>query len=794
MRTQNRTQAAAAHSSPTDGAAAASALAIPIEIVLPIQGMTCASCVNRIERFLNGTEGVLAANVNLATERATVRVDPTLAGRSELVRAVTAAGYEVRPEPAGASGATARGSGSRMDAAASTSSLAAAADAEAAQRARDQRRLAIQAIVAIGLAVMIMVLMFGSFGLAIEDVNRLVLWPATFVEFWAGGRFLRAAWKAARHGDATMDTLVAVGTLAAWGYSAAITTWPQIVTSAGRDPATYFDSAALIVGLILTGRWLEARAKGRAVGAIRALIGLEARTARLVSPGGADRAIELAAVQPGDLLRVRPGDTIPTDGLVVEGASAVDEAMLTGESLPVGKAAGDEVIGATINTSGSFVMRATRVGTETVLARIVKLVEEAQGSKAPIQRLADRVAAVFVPAVMVVAALTFAVWLLIGPQPSFTHALLAGIAVLIVACPCAMGLATPTAIMVGTGRGAGAGILIRGGEALEGAGRIDTVVLDKTGTLTEGRPSVHALRPAEGWLRTDVLRLAGAAEVQSEHPLAAAIVAAAVAELAPFLPSASAFESEAGGGIRAVVDGRAIVVGSRRRLEQAGADPTALEPMAEAAAREGRTPVFVAVDGRLAGLVEIADPIRPGAAEAVARLAEQGLETWLVSGDRRATAEAVASRLGIPPERVLADVLPGGKVDRVRALQARGRQVAMVGDGVNDAPALAQADLGIAIGSGADVAMEAADVTLVGGDPRLVPAAVGLARSTLRTIRQNLFWAFAYNIVLIPIAMGALYPFFGLTLDPALAAAAMAFSSVSVVGNSLRLRSVPVQV
>ncbi|TAM73632.1 MAG: copper-translocating P-type ATPase [Chloroflexota bacterium] len=793
MRTQNRTQAPAALSGPSAGVASASPRAVPIEIVLPIEGMTCASCVNRIERFLNGTEGVLAANVNLATERARVRVDPTIAGRSELVRAVTAAGYDVRPEPVAAWGATARGGGSRTDAAASTSALAATADADAVQRSREQRWLALQAIVAIGLAVAIMVLMFGSFGLAMEDVNRLVLWPATFVEFWAGGRFLRAAWKAARHGDATMDTLVAVGTLAAWGYSAAITTWPQLVTVAGRAPATYFDSAALIVGLILAGRWLEAQAKGRAVGAIRALIGLQARTARLVGSDDADRDIDVAAVQPGDLLRVRPGDIVPTDGLVVRGASAVDEAMLTGESVPVAKAAGDEVIGATLNTTGSFVMRATRVGSETVLARIVSLVEQAQGSKAPIQRLADRVAAVFVPAVMVVAAATFIVWLLIGPQPPFSHALLAGIAVLIVACPCAMGLATPTAIMVGTGRGAEAGILIRGGEALERAGRIDTVLLDKTGTVTEGRPSVVAITPAEGWTETDVLRLAGAAEAGSEHPLAAAIIAAATVA-GPGLPRATEFDSQAGGGVTAVVEGRAVVVGGRRLLEQAGVDPTALEPLADASAREGRTPVFVAVDGKLAGLAEIADPLRPGAHEAVARLAGQGLETWLISGDRRATAESVAARLGIPPERVLAEVLPDGKRDQVRTLQARGRRVAMVGDGVNDAPALAQADLGIAIGSGADVALEVADVTLVGGDPRLVPAAVGLARCTLRTVRQNLFWAFAYNIVLIPVAMGVLYPWFGLTLDPALAAAAMAFSSVSVVGNSLRLRSVTVQV
>jgi P-type Cu+ transporter len=770
-----------ADTKPTKAAGAAPTLdtgpvPTPIEIVLPIEGMTCASCVNRIERFLSGTEGVVSANVNLATERATVRMDPSRVGRTELVRAVEAAGYDVRREAAPA------GTDDGAD------SLAMAAAAEDAERTREARELAVQAVVAVGAAFAFMALMFGPLQLAVLDADRLILWPATAVEFWAGGRFLRAAWKAARHGDATMDTLVAVGTLAAWGYSAVITTWPQLVTVTGREPVTYFDSAALIVGLILTGRWLEARAKGRAAGAVRALVGLQARTARRLEESG-EQDVPLSAVQPGDRLRVRPGEKVPTDGVVLEGSSAVDEAMLTGEALPVAKQPGDEVIGATLNTNGSFVMRATRVGADTVLAGIVRLVQEAQGSKAPIQRLADRVASVFVPVVMLVAAITFVAWLAIGPQPTFNHALIAAIAVLVVACPCAMGLATPTAIMVGTGRGAETGILIRGGEALETAGGIDTLVLDKTGTLTEGRPAVAAVRIVPGGELTDqqVLRLAGAAESSSEHPLGAAIVTAARAA-ASELPPVGAFRSQAGEGIVAQVEGRGVVIGSRRALEREGVDAGPLEAAAEAAATAGRTPVLLAVDGAATAVIEVADPVRAGAAEAVQRLHEQGLEVWMVTGDRRGTAEAVAAEVGIPTTHLLAEVLPGGKADRIRALQADGRKVAMVGDGVNDAPALAQADLGIAIGSGADVALEAADVTLVGGDPRLVPTAVSLSRATLRTIRQNLFWAFGYNVILIPVAMGILYPFFGLTLDPALAAAAMAFSSVSVVGNSLRLR------
>ena len=755
----------------------------PIEIVLPIEGMTCASCVNRIERFLNKTPGVELANVNLATEKATVLVDASLAGRDELVRAVEAAGYEVRAEAAGS-----------QDAGTATS-LEAEMTVEDLERERAQRETLRMALVAIGASIVFMVLMFTpQTVVAMTDINKLIMWPATFIQFWAGGRFYRAAWRAGRHGGATMDTLVAVGTSAAWGYSVFVTMWPEVIHSAGLHPETYFDSATIILGLILLGKWLEARAKGRTTGAIRRLVGLQATTARRIR-GDVEEDVELALVVPGDLLRVRPGDKVPVDGVVVDGLSAVDESMLTGEPMPATKAQGDEVIGATINTTGSFVMRATRVGRDTALARIVELVQRAQGSKAPIQRLADRISEVFVPAVLVTAAATFVVWFVFGPEPRFTLALTAFIGVVIIACPCAMGLATPTAIMVGTGKGAEAGILVRGGEALEAAGRIDTVVMDKTGTLTLGRPAVTLVVPVPGVDEARVLDLAAALETGSEHPLGEAIVRRA-RETELGFAKVSGFEAIVGRGVRGVVDGAEVLVGSRRMLEERGVDPAALAallPQADAIAGDGGTVVFVAADGAALGLIAVTDPVKAESAEAVRDLRAAGLDVWLLTGDARATAEAVARRVGIAPDHVIAEVLPGDKDAVIERLQAEGHRVAMVGDGINDAPALARADLGVAIGTGADVAIEASDITLVGGDPRLVGSAIALSRATIRVIRQNLFWAFAYNVLLIPIAMGILYPAFGITLNPALAAAAMALSSVSVVTNSLRLRAVDVR-
>jgi Cu+-exporting ATPase len=736
--------------------------------------MTCASCVNRIERFLKKTPGVAEAAVNLATEAATIRYLPELAGRAELAAAIEAAGYSLKPTPSGSESAATR-------------SLREAADADAATRAAHAQRILREAVVSLAVAVVIMVAMFWpQTRVPMETINWLALVPATIIQFWAGRRFYTAAWRAARHGGMTMDTLVAVGTTAAWAYSVFVTLFPDVIHEAGLHPETYFDSSTIIIGLILLGRWLEARAKSRATGAIRRLIGLQAASARVVR-GDDEAQIPVEDVQPGDLLRVRPGERVPVDGILTQGGSAIDESMLTGEAMPVAKGPGDEVIGATMNTTGSFVFRATRVGADTALARIVALVEHAQGSKAPIQRLADRISETFVPAVLVIAAFTFVAWFGFGAEPRLTLALTAFIGVVIVACPCAMGLATPTAIMAGTGRGAEAGILFRGGEALETAHKVSAVVFDKTGTLTLGRPEVVAIDVAHGVEQSVVLDLAASLERGSEHPLGAAIVTRARIDELGFRPS-EAFEAVAGHGVVGTVDGREVVVGSARLLADRGIATDALAGAAAAAADAGRTIAFVAIDGSVAGVLAIADPVKAEAATAVRQLADEGIEVWLVTGDARATAEAVAVRVGISPERVRAEVLPGDKAAIVEDLQAGGRIVAMVGDGINDAPALARADIGIAIGTGADVAIEAAGVTLVGGDPRGVASAIDLSRATMSIVRENLFWAFAYNVLLIPVAMGALVPI-GVTLNPALAAGAMALSSVAVVTNSLRLRS-----
>ncbi|HEY7936689.1 MAG TPA: heavy metal translocating P-type ATPase [Candidatus Limnocylindrales bacterium] len=750
--------------------------ATPIEIVLPVVGMTCASCVNRIDRFLRKTDGVIEVNVNLATEKATVRFDPVIVGRPELVRAVDAAGYEVRPETG--LGHTAQ-------------SLEAELTAEDAERLAEQRTLLVQSVGAIAVAVAIMAVMFWpQTSVPLETLNWLVLVPATFIQAWGGRRFYSAAWRAARHGSATMDTLVAIGTSAAWAYSVFATVFPGVVHAAGLAPETYFDSATIIIGLILLGRWLEARAKGRTTDAIRRLVGLQAKSAHRIVAGAPDEDVPLEAVEPGDLLRVRAGETIPVDGILVEGSSSVDASMLTGEAMPVGVAPGAEVIGATRNTTGSFVFRATRVGRDTALARIVELVQRAQGSKAPIERITDRVIEVFVPAVLVVAAATFVAWLVGGPEPRLTFALTAFISVVVIACPCAMGLATPTAIIVGTGRAAEAGILFRNAEALEQAGRVEVVVFDKTGTLTAGKPTVVDIASAAGGDGSTLLDLAASAERGSEHPIGRAIVARGHLDELGFRP-VSGFASLAGHGVEADVDGRRVLVGSARLLADRAiapsADPSLIEAIATAGGA-GRTLVFVAIDGVAAGILVIADPIRPESPEAVATLTAAGIEVWLVSGDQAATVAALAQAVGIPAVRTRAEIQPAGKAAIIAELQAGQRVVAMVGDGINDAPALAQADIGIAIGTGAEIAVEASDLTLVGGDPRGVLRALGLSRQTIRVIRQNLFWAFAYNVVLIPVAMGALFPGFGILLNPAIAAGAMAVSSVSVVTNSLRLR------
>jgi Cu+-exporting ATPase len=748
------------------------------EAVLPIEGMTCASCVRRVEKGLAKVPGVTAANVNLATERATVAYDPVVANLATLRTAVERAGYRVGEVSAAESAPTAQPPATR------SAAPETAVDPRERERDRELADLKRNWMVSLVIGLVMMAEMYLPLGWDMAVVAPLLLIQATLVQVWAGGVFYRTAWAAARHGATNMSTLVAVGTSAAYGYSAFVTLWPQLAARWGFPFHLYYEVAVIVIALILLGRWLEARAKKQTGAAIKALIGLQAKTARVIR-NGIEQDIPVEQVIVGDLVRVRPGEKVPVDGVVTEGRSALDESMLTGESLPVDKEPGDTVIGATLNKTGSFIFRATKVGRDTTLAQIVRLVEQAQGSKAPMQRLADTISSYFVPIVLVLAALTFAAWFVFGPSPVF--ALTATIAVLIIACPCALGLATPTAIMVGTGKAAEYGILVRGGEALEMTRKIDTIVLDKTGTLTRGKPAVTAVVTTDGLTEREILRLAAAAEVGSEHPLGEAIVLRA-RELGVDLPAVAAFRSVTGKGIEAEIEGRTVTIGNRALMAQTGIGLDGLESPAEELARTGATPIYVTVDGRPAGLIAVADTLKPESREAVAELAALGLEVWMLTGDNRATADAIARDVGIAPEHVLAEVLPEEKAAKVTALQAQGKTVAMVGDGINDAPALAQADLGIAIGTGTDVAIAASDITLIGGDLRTIVTAIALSRKTVGTIKQGLFWAFGYNVVLIPVAMGLLWPVFGIVLNPVLAAAAMAMSSVSVVTNALRLR------
>jgi P-type Cu+ transporter len=744
-----------------------------------VEGMTCASCVRRIEKRLIRVPGVESAEVNLATEQAHVVYDPATVDVPALTSAVEQAGYRVRARPATRDAPTPPLAGEI-----GTTPLAEPVDAHTLARQREIADLRTKALVSFGVGLVMMALMYLPFGIDMALLAPVLLIAATVVQFWAGRTFYAAAWAAGRHGSTNMNTLVAVGTSVAYGYSAFVTLWPSLAARWGFPPQLYFETSVLIVALLVMGRWLEARARGQTSAAITALMGLKARTARVIR-NGVEEDIAVTAVQVGDLIRVRPGEQAPVDGAVVEGRSALDESMLTGESLPVEKGPGDRIIGATLNTSGSFIFRAEKVGKDTALAQIVRLVEAGQGSKAPIQRLADTIAASFVPAILLLAVLTFAGWVLIGPAPKLTMALQAAIAVLIIACPCALGLATPTAIMVGTGKAAELGVLIRGGEALEQARNVTTVVLDKTGTLTRGKPAVTQVLPANGLTADALLRLAAAAEVGSEHPLGQAIVARA-RELGLVLPAAEGFQAVAGRGIRARVEGQDLLLGNRAMLREAGIALNGRPASTWSLADSGETPLFLALDGQVAGVVAVADTLKPAAAAAVAELRALGLEVWLLTGDNQATAEAIARQVGI--DHILAEVLPGQKAAQIAALQRQGQTVAMVGDGVNDAPALARADLGIAIGTGADVAMAASDITLIGGDLRGIVTAIALSRQTVGVIKQGLFWAFAYNVLLIPVAMGLLYPVFQVLLSPMLAAAAMAMSSLSVVTNALRLR------
>jgi Cu+-exporting ATPase len=730
---------------------------------LPVKGMHCAACVGKVERALKAVPGVSDATVNLATESARVELGPESAVLSQLRAAVAAAGYAI-PEEIAVTPET--------------------RERQQADRAREIARLQMKLVVG---AVLALPVLLGSMSEAFPWTpgwlrDPRVLWLLTTpVQFWVGGQFHSAFLRELRHRAVSMNTLVSIGTNAAYFFSVAVTLWPHALMAAGAMP--YFEASALLMTFLVLGRWLEARARGGTSEAIRRLVALQPRTARLAEPGG-ERDVPIGEVVPGDLLRVRPGERVAVDGEVVEGASSVDESMLTGESLPVEKGPGAPVIGGSINRTGTFTFRASRVGRDTVLARIVRLVEDAQGSKAPIQRLADQVASVFVPVVLGISALTFGAWMLWGPAPAFFHALTNAVGVLVIACPCALGLATPTAVMVATGRGAELGVLIRSAEVLEMLHRTGAVVLDKTGTLTAGRPAVTDVVPAAGVDPDSVLALAAAVEQGSEHPLGEAIVTAAKARgLA--LPPIHEFRAAPGQGVEALVGQGRVLLGNRRLMESRGIELGPLEEDARRLARGGKSVVYAVVAGRPHGVIAVADVLRPEAPAAVTALRGLGLEVIMLTGDARSTAEAIARQAGI--DRVQAEVLPEQKATEVKRLQAGGRLVAMVGDGINDAPALAQADVGLAMSSGTDVAIEAADVTLMRDDLRGVIAAVEHSRRTMRIVKENLGWAFGYNLVLVPVAAGMLYPIWGIQLSPILAGLAMALSSVSVVANSLRL-------
>ncbi|MCC6970032.1 MAG: copper-translocating P-type ATPase [Phycisphaerales bacterium] len=771
---------------------------------LPLEGMTCAACAARIEKRLAKQPGVASASVNYATKVATVKFDPGAIDARALAKVVDDLGYSASvPEAIPAKHAaplTPSGSSAASHAAPpqpatphdqSHATFANPADAET-------RRLFANLLVgaALALPVFIIAMSHGKLeafvGPPLSEWSHWVqLALTTPVLFWCGRRFFRAAWKGLRHFSFNMDTLVALGTGSAYIYSLAATIRPGFFAAGTHaDPShrgvpVYFEAAAVIVVLILLGRFLESRATSRTGAAIARLVALQPRTARVLIDGReVDVAIE--SVRVGDVVLVRPGEKIPVDASVQSGRSSVDESMLTGESMPVEKSEGASVFAATMNATGSLRLIAAKVGADTVLQQIVRLVREAQGSKAPIARLADRVSSYFVPIVLGLALVTFITWWLVSPiDTRLSMSLTAAMSVLIIACPCALGLATPSAIMVGTGRGAEMGILIKGGEALETAHKLSAVVLDKTGTITEGKPTLSDLVAAPGADEHELLRLAASAERHSEHPLAGAIVSAAASRSIP-LAEPTAFNAIVGRGVEAIVEGRGVLIGSPSLLQSRGV-PISLLPRAAELAGRGRTTLHVAIDGAEAGLLAVADRVKPTSKQAVDRLRAMGLKIVMLTGDNRATALAIATEIGV--DDVHAEVLPADKAEHVAALQRQGHVVAMVGDGINDAPALARADIGLAIGTGTDVAIEAADITLMRGDLRAVPDAIALSRATMRTIRRNLFWAFAYNVVGIPIAAGVLFPLTGWLLSPIIASAAMAMSSVSVVASSLRLRT-----
>ena len=770
-----------------------------VKISIPVSGMTCAACQARVQRTLEKTPGVDQAAVNPMTHTATVSFDPAVSNPNALVERIRATGYGAELPAADRSAVEEQG----------------ALDRRHEQEFRSLRGKAAVSLALGVLAMLVSMPLMGAhahggasqvsdpflrgamrvidpvliriapwlYSISFSVLAYLLLVTTLFVMVWAGRHFYTRAWSAARHGSADMNTLIALGTGAAFLFSVFATIAPGFFLSRGVVPDVYYEAVIIIIALILVGNALEARAKHETSNALRGLIDLQPTTARVVR-GDSQIDVPLEGVRTGDIIVVRPGERVPVDGVVTWGSTWIDESMLTGEPIPVAKSVGDRVVGATVNRLGAFQYSATTVGADSVLNQIVRLMRDAQGSRAPIQRLADRISAVFVPTVIVLAVITFVVWWLVAPEPAFMRAFAAGISVLIIACPCAMGLAVPTAVMVASGRGAAFGILLKGGEALERAAAVDTVMLDKTGTITEGRPSVARVFALPQHSEEDILRLAASAERVSEHPLAEAVVNAAHSRGLELVKIRN-FESVTGAGVSAIANGMEVLVGNRRLLSDAGIDPTPLAA-ARAAASDDQTAVYVALNRTAAGLILIGDPLKTTAAPAIAELKRMGLAVVLVTGNEERTAHAIANRAGMSD--VIAGVLPAGKVDAIRQRQNAGAVVAMVGDGINDAPALAQADVGMAIGTGTDVAIEAADLTLMRNDLAAIPQSIALARRSMRVMKQNLFWAFIYNVIGIPVAAGVLYPFTGLLLSPILASAAMALSSVSVVSNSLRLR------
>jgi Cu+-exporting ATPase len=754
------------------------------EIALPIVGMTCASCVNRIDRFLRKADGVSEVSVNLATESATIRYLPELTGAAELAQVISNAGYEV---PAAALDLAGRANEGEREAAREAMELTRVAARERVKRAL--LRDGIGATV-FGFAAMAIMLQ-PWFLISMERINWILIVPTTIVQFGVGWRFHSRALLALRHGSLTMETLVSLGTTSAWGWSVVITLFHDQLMRIGVPAHATWDAAALILGFVALGRWLEAQAKDASTSAVRSLLALRPESAELLTRASdpAGKSVPRTSVIAGDLLLVRPGGRVPVDGVIISGRAAIDESLLTGESAPVERGEGDRVVAGALLTDVSLVMRATAVGEGTTLARIVAAVEKAQASKPAIARLADRISEIFVPTIILISILTFVGWYLFGAEPKLVRAVATAIAVLVVACPCAMGLATPTAVIVGMGRGAEAGILVRDAALLESAGKMKAILWDKTGTLTTGSLQLAALRPhPNGPFANDpdaLLRAVAAAEARSEHPLARGVVAAATARSVA-LPPATDVELVPGRGLRATVDGRRLEIGNKGMF--GSSEAAALDAWASEAAESGATPLYVIADGAPAGIISLADSVRTESAAAIRALADRGISSWIVSGDRQEVVNAVANAVGIPLNQALGGILPSGKADVVEKVRATHGSVGMVGDGINDAPALAAADVGIAVGGGTEVASEAAAATLSSGSPSAVPALVDLARATTRTIGQNLAWAFGYNLLLVPLAAGLALPAFGIGLDPALAAAAMGLSSVSVVANSLRLR------